>query len=35
MGRPATDLTNKQIGYVTVLRRSERQDKFKRALWIC
>lgn len=35
MGRPATDLINKQIGYVTVLRRSERQDKFKRALWIC
>lgn len=34
MGRKAIDFTNKKIGYVTIIKRSENQDPYKRALWI-
>lgn len=35
MGRKAIDLTNQRFGHVLVLRRSERKDNHKRALWVC
>ena len=35
MGRKAIDLTGQKFGHVIVLKRSEKKDASKRALWIC
>lgn len=35
MGRSAIDLTGQKFGHVVVLKRSEKIDPHKRALWIC